>query len=42
MLTKRYLVSTKNVDEIFKKIIDGVAPPNFTIEHLKSIGFASL
>jgi hypothetical protein len=41
MLTKRYLISTKNVDGILKKIIDGVAPDKFTTEHLKSIGFAS-
>lgn len=39
MLTKRYLVSTKNLDDILKKIVDGVAPPKFTIDHLKSIGF---
>lgn len=41
MLTKRYLVSTKNLDAILKKIIDGVAPDKFTTEHLKSIGFGS-
>lgn len=41
MLTKRYLVSTKNLDDILKKIVDGVAPTKFTTEHLKSIGFAS-
>jgi hypothetical protein len=41
MLTKRYLVSTKNLDDVLKKIVDGVAPPKFTIDHLKSIGFAS-
>jgi hypothetical protein len=41
MLTKRYLVSTKNLDEMLKKIVDGVAPAKFTLEHLKSIGFAS-
>lgn len=41
MLTKRYLPSTKNLDDILKKIVDGVAPPKFTSEHLKSIGFGS-
>jgi hypothetical protein len=41
MLTKRYLVSTKNLDDILKTIVDGVAPPKFTIDHLKSIGFSS-
>jgi hypothetical protein len=41
MLTKRYLISTKNLNAILKKIVDGVAPPKFTIEHLKSIGFGS-
>jgi hypothetical protein len=39
MLTKRYLASVKNVEAIFKKITEGVAPPTFNIEHLKSIGF---
>jgi hypothetical protein len=41
MLTKRYLVSTKNLNAILKKIVDGVAPAKFTTEHLKSIGFGS-
>lgn len=41
MLTKRYLASTKNLGDILKKIVDGVAPAKFTTEHLKSIGFAS-
>jgi hypothetical protein len=41
VLTKRYLASTKNLDDILKKIVDGVAPPKFTTEHLKSIGFSS-
>jgi len=41
MLTKRYLPSTKNLDDILKKIVDGVAPSTFTTEHLKSIGFGS-
>lgn len=41
MLTGRYLVSTKNLSAILEKITDGVAPPKFHAEHLKSIGFAS-
>jgi len=41
VLTKRYLTSTKNLNEILKKIVDGVAPSKFTTEHLKSIGFSS-
>ena len=41
MLTKRYLISTKNLDDILKKIVDGVAPPKFNLEHLRGIGFAS-
>lgn len=41
MLTKRYLPSQKNVDPFLAKIIDGVAPEKFTVEHLKSIGFSS-
>lgn len=41
MLTKRYLVTTKNLNPILKKIVDGVAPAKFTTEHLKSIGFGS-
>jgi hypothetical protein len=41
MLTRRYLVSTRNLDEILKKIVDGVAPPKFNLDHLKSIGFGS-
>jgi hypothetical protein len=41
MLTKRYLPSTKNLDEILKKLVDGVAPDKFTTEHLRSIGFTS-
>lgn len=41
MLTTRYLPSTKNVDAIFDKIIGGVAPDKFTVDHLKAIGFAS-
>ncbi len=41
MLTKRYLVSTKNLNDIFNKIVDGVAPPKFNLDHLKSMGFTS-
>lgn len=41
MLTKRYLPSQKNLDPFLAKIIDGVAPDKFTVEHLKSIGFSS-
>jgi hypothetical protein len=41
MLTARYLLSTKNLSAILKKIVDGVAPDKFTTEHLKSIGFGS-
>ena len=41
MLTKRYLVSTKNLNDILNKIVDGVAPPKFNLDHLKSMGFTS-
>ncbi|KAB2807466.1 hypothetical protein F9L07_25795 [Pimelobacter simplex] len=41
MLTSRYLPSTKNLDAIFDKIIGGVAPEKFTVEHLKALGFSS-
>ena len=41
MLTRRYLSSTKNLNDILAKIVDGVAPEKFNSEHLKSIGFAS-
>ncbi|NGZ99913.1 DUF5343 domain-containing protein [Nocardioides sp. W3-2-3] len=41
MLTTRYMPSTKNVDAIFDKIIGGVAPEKFTVEHLKALGFTS-
>jgi len=40
MLTKRYLLSTKNLGAILSKIADGVAPPKFNADHLKNIGFA--
>lgn len=41
MLTSRYLPSTKNLDAIFDKIIGGVAPDKFSVEHLKALGFTS-
>ena len=41
MLTSRYLVSTKNLDSILNKIVDGVAPDKFNTDHLKSIGFGA-
>ena len=41
MLTKRYMVSTKNVGEILRKMVEGVAPPKFTVDHLKAIGNTS-
>jgi hypothetical protein len=41
VLTKRYLTSTKNLKPILNKIVDGVAPTRFTIEHLSGIGFGS-
>lgn len=39
--TSRYMSSTKNVEAILNKITEGVAPPKFTVDHLKSIGFTS-
>lgn len=41
MLTNRYMPSTKNLDAIFDKIIGGVAPEKFSVEHLKALGFTS-
>ena len=41
MLTKRYMASTRNVGEILGKMIDGIAPPKFTVDHLKAIGNTS-
>lgn len=41
MLTKRYLISAKNIAPIFKKIIDGTAPEKFSNEHLRGLGFKS-
>ena len=33
--------STKNLDAILDKIVGGVAPDKFTVEHLKGLGFSS-
>lgn len=41
MLTKRYLVSTKNLPAILQQMRKGTAPENFTYEHLASLGFTS-
>ncbi len=41
MLTSRYMTSTKNLPAIMQKIIDGTAPPKFTVAHLRGIGFKS-
>lgn len=41
MLTKRYLLSVKNVPKIMAKIVEGTAPTRFTIAHLKGLGFTS-
>lgn len=41
MLTKRYMVSQKNVPAILQKIVEGAAPDKFTYEHLNSLGFTS-
>jgi hypothetical protein len=41
MLTGRYMTSAKNLPGIMQKIIDGTAPPKFTVAHLKGIGFKS-
>lgn len=41
MLTERYLTAVGNLPSIMSKIVDGAAPPNFTLEHLKGIGFRS-
>jgi Family of unknown function (DUF5343) len=40
MLTKRYMASVKNLHSIMNKIVTGTAPEKFTVNHLKSIGFA--
>lgn len=41
MLTSRYMTSTKNLAAIMKKIVDGTAPPRFTVAHLRGLGFKS-
>jgi hypothetical protein len=41
MLTIRYMTSTKNLSAIMGKIVEGTAPPKFTVAHLKGIGFKS-
>ena len=35
------MTSTKNLHPIMKKIVDGTAPPKFTVAHLKGLGFKS-
>jgi len=41
MLTKRYLVSVKNLAAILHQIRRGTAPDTFNYEHLSSLGFTS-
>lgn len=41
MLTTRYMTSVKNLASIMKKIVEGTAPDQFTLAHLKGIGFKS-
>ncbi len=41
MLTKRYLVSVKNLAAILNQIRKGTAPDTFNYEHLSSLGFTS-
>src|SRR5271170_3597592 len=41
MLSSRYMTSTKNLHAIMQKIVDGTAPPKFTVAHLKGLGFKS-
>lgn len=41
MLTKRYLVSVKNLPAILNQIRKGTAPELFNYEHLASLGFTS-
>lgn len=41
MLSKRYMVSVKNLPAIMQKVRDGTAPTKFTIAHLKGLGFKS-
>ena len=40
-LTTRYLSGVKNVPSIMDAIVRGTAPPKFTQQHLKDIGFSS-
>lgn len=39
--TKRYLQSTKNLEPIMRKIVEGIAPERFTVQHLEGLGFTS-
>jgi hypothetical protein len=41
MLTTRYMPSIKNLGAILDKIVGGVAPDKFSVEHLKALGFTS-
>ncbi len=41
MLTKRYLVSAKNLPSIMSRIVEGAAPSKFSQDHLRGIGFNS-
>ena len=41
MLSSRYMTTTKNLPAIMQKILDGTAPPKFTVAHLKGLGFKS-
>lgn len=41
MLTDRYLVSVKNLPQIFEQMIKGTAPQVFNVEHLTGLGFTS-
>jgi hypothetical protein len=41
LLTKRYVLSNKNIPLILTKVVEGVAPPKFNVEHLKSMGFGA-
>jgi hypothetical protein len=41
VLSKRYMVTSKNLPQIFQKIREGTAPTKFTAAHLKGLGFKS-
>ena len=41
MLTGRYMTSVKNLPAIMQKLVEGTAPPLFTVSHLRGIGFKS-